>query len=159
MIELNLYDRQWLMEQGLKHEDIAIVEDYITRYQQKYPKSGDCTACMAAYKRFLGDRHQKELKSKANEIANAKLKQMQKDGLGKDYQNGVWAPFNGKVYHDRAKMVNDAKALGLQEMGSDADIAYEQKKHAQRKQQQKIAAGNQRRMDIRQSLAQTLKSH
>lgn len=121
MIEINEYDRQWLYTQGLTHADVATIEDYISRVQKKYPLLGDCSACMAAYKRFT---HEQTIKRHKEAIATRKMAQVQaKRGKSdkSDFQNGVWAPFNNKIYHDEAKMKADAKALGLEQVGNDYD--------------------------------------
>lgn len=155
LIELNTYDRQWLMENGLTHENIAVIEDYIARFQQKYPKLGDCTACMAAYKRFMNDKRIAGIKAKQQNKAEAKMAQDKINGIGSNYQDGVWAPFNGKVYHDRVKMVNDARALGLEETGGSTDMEF----MAERKKTLAREAKVSQKRGIRDALAQTLKRH
>lgn len=154
MIELNQYDREWLMLDGMTHEDIAHLEGYIAKYREKFPKCGDCTAQAAAYKKLKLDKRVAAFRAKKQKIAADKLAQAKINGFGSNYQDGVWAPFNGKVYHDRAKMIADARALGLEETGGASDVQYMQ----DRARKVKKEAKTKQRASIRDSLVQTLRT-
>ena len=146
MIELNAYDREWLHADGLTHEEIAIVEDYLVRFQKKYPNNGECTACMAAYKRFKAEKAAAKAKAELRGKMDARIAEAKRRGMGSDFQQGVWAPFNGKTYYDRSKMVADAKAMGLEEAGNETDI-----------RKYKNATKPSTGPSMRESLEQTLK--
>lgn len=141
------------MENGIGWTDIAVLEDYASRAKQKYPSQTIDWAKDMAFKRLTMEKERLRIKSIQKAKQEAKMEQDKLNGVGSDYQQGVWAPFNGKIYHDRAKMVADAKALGLEETGGSTDYDYMKNRAAEVKKQKRVEAKQERIETIRQTLA------